>query len=340
MVKIFHTLPSLIATDMVEYFTVPMDHMGHDKRRLSLRAFIDQHHEPEVKKDVFSLVKIVTKLTNKGVLCVATEGSILDREYLAMEYPGKDYRKYYGAYDYMVGGPSSIHASLKDSVVPVLVKTIHDNPDIGTGFLLNDGHILCTARHNIENHKRVEIRDSNGKIHTPDEVVFPKDDTVDLAFLVYKNDPFFQKSFLLNKPQVTEDVLVMGFPPVPGFDSILVVETGEVCSQLKTTAGQMVGSGNSYLDKQTYYLINSKVKGGSSGAPVINERGHAVGMICSTSLSPEKSNEFSGMGYGLALPGVLIIDLLNSVKTDRGLCKSASFNVLDDGTISTLNTNA
>lgn len=90
----------------------------------------------------------------------------------------------------------------------------------------------------------------------------------------------------------------MGYPPVPGFDTFLVAETARI-SYLKSSVGQIVGKQESYLDKHNYFLINARVKGGSSGCPVIGRDGKVRGVVVQQG---QNEGTLDILGYGIALP--------------------------------------
>jgi serine protease Do len=53
-----------------------------------------------------------------------------------------------------------------------------------------------------------------------------------------------------------EEVLIMGYPPIPGFDGILISERAHIAGYLKSSVGQVLGQSECYLDRQQYLLIS------------------------------------------------------------------------------------
>ena len=105
-------------------------------------------------------------------------------------------------------------------------------------------------------------------------------------------------AFQFGHGDVLDEVLVMGFPPIPGFDAIQLAEAATIASKIKASTGSIAGNAKSYLSKQEYLLITARTKGGSSGAPVINKEGFVIAVITD---APADNEGFSDtMGFGLA----------------------------------------
>jgi hypothetical protein len=75
----------------------------------------------------------------------------------------------------------------------------------------------------------------------------------DLAILIAKNVWECIKAFELTNPYVLDDVLTMGYPPIPGLNPILISETSAVVSYVqgrqKSSVGQIVAEVGSYMSK-------------------------------------------------------------------------------------------
>jgi S1-C subfamily serine protease len=208
-------------------------------------------------------------------------------------------------------------------------------PDVGTAFALRGSNTACTARHNLEGKKAITFQDNSGTKLNPRKIWYHQNDLVDLAFVEFDSQFPGDVGVLFNFPKVTESAMVMGYPPVPGFDSVLIAEQGEVSTELKSAAGEITGSETSYLNGQKYFLLNARVKGGSSGAPVFDERGFVIGMISDMAISPKQSTQLDGFGYSLALPGQLIQEAFGSLLTKGSQLREVRFTNADSGRIST-----
>lgn len=216
---------------------------------------------------------------------------------------------YYGSYDFIAYGFSYIREHFINSVRPVIVKTNLGIDDIGTCFYIGDNKIL-TAKHCIENMQNIYIPAYDEKPAVPKALVFPKDENVDIALIEFEGEPFKDiPAFQLNPVQILDEVLTMGYPPIPGFDAIQFAEISRINAHVKSSRGNVVGKNKSYLDRQDYLLINAKVKGGNSGGPVINRTGFVGGMLVHIPTDPEDSEKLDTMGYGVAIP----VEQLNAI---------------------------
>jgi len=107
-----------------------------------------------------------------------------------------------------------------------------------------------------------------------------------------------------------EEVLCLGFPPIPGFRETLISDVATVNAEIKSSTGRVVTYGTSYLDRQRYFLINARVKGGNSGGPIVNRQGYVVGILVQTPMNPEDLTQLDSLGYGVATPKEEWINLL------------------------------
>ena len=220
----------------------------------------------------------------------------------------------YGEYDFLVQGFPFIRDHFAAAVLAMEVQLQDGTHSIGTGFLLED-HRMLTARHCIEGSPRQPIVDVwihgwDRHAHPLIEAAALTDDRADLALLTFDGDPMPGiPGFRLRDGSVLEDVLTIGYPQIRGFDSVLVAETAQVAGHLKSSTGQVVGSERSYLDGQPCYLITARVKGGSSGGPVIGKDGHVLGLV--TSL-PADSGEVDTLGFAVAVAQPAIRALLGA----------------------------
>jgi serine protease Do len=81
------------------------------------------------------------------------------------------------------------------------------------------------------------------------------------------------------------------------------------------------------MDSQDYLLISARVKGGSSGGPVLNKKGEVVGLIANAPSTD--SSEIDALGFGIAVPSPAILQFLSDVHRNENL-RSIKFAV--DGT--------
>jgi serine protease Do len=152
--------------------------------------------------------------------------------------------------------------------------------------------------------------------HPPASIQVHSDESVDLA-IIRLQDPTSlanKKGLRISIGNVLDEVMVMGFPPIPGFDAIQIAEVATIASQLKYTVGQTVASSTSYLDKNRHHLISARIKGGSSGGPVINKAGLLVGIIASHPLSANGDQELDKLGFGLAIPSEKLFEMIKELR--------------------------
>jgi len=76
-----------------------------------------------------------------------------------------------------------------------------------------------------------------------------------------------------------DPVMTLGYPPIPGFPQTLISETSEIAGKQIGTLGHLIGRETAYLDRQAYWVISARVKGGSSGGPAISEKGKVLGIV-------------------------------------------------------------
>lgn len=275
---------------------------------LKLEKFISSNPAWEHNLDIGYLFHIVNQLVSQGLL-IDLGGVGLERLYLQREF--SEVNAEYGVYENRVGGPIEIFRRHSESVTPVVVKDHNNDFDLGTGFYFGNRNTFITARHVVENKKSIKILDSKGNSQKILGLSYHFRNEVDLAIFLVEAEatttapPFRKSSHVLG-----ESILSIGFPPVPGFDRLTVLEHGEVGSEIKVMNGEVVSEGEPYHEDTEYFLVNARVKGGSSGAPVLNRDGFVVGVVASTAISTASSDKLEGLGYGIVTPARYLNDLL------------------------------
>lgn len=234
---------------------------------------------------------------------------LLDEMFVSLNF-NEEVAKY-GEYDFIVGGGLSIREHFRSSVRPIIVTKSDGSLDIGTGFLMGSNDFIVTAKHVIEGMDLVQILDDNNNPIHVKSILISDNENIDLALITIKENSFLNVPyFLLDEARILDEVLTMGYPPIPGFDAILISETAHINSKLKAAIGKINGSGTAYLDNQDYFLINAKVKGGNSGGPVINKKGYVVGILVNIPANPEDTKQLDHLGYGIATPSEEIQKIL------------------------------
>jgi serine protease Do len=120
----------------------------------------------------------------------------------------------------------------------------------------------------------------------------------------------------------------MGYPPIKGFDSILVAETAKIAGYLQSTTGKIVGHEESYLDRQAYLLITARVKGGNSGGPVISSEGMVCGIVAQL---PADENGADTLGYAVVIPITTLKHILENCSNSSEQVQSLRFTLNENG---------
>lgn len=231
----------------------------------------------------------------------------------------------YGSYDFEYNGFLSIHECFKGSVVPIVGEKANGDPDIGTAYYIGD-NLFVTAAHCITGLKRFKLLIKNKPIALEEVWFFDGIDPeiYDLS-IVKAGKEVDLPPFMLDEASVLDSVLVMGYPPIPGFDAVLVSEKAFISTDLqqlmtKTSEGQVVAVETSYMSQMEYFIINARVKGGNSGGPVINKLGKVVGTIFQLPMDSQGGSDggrYDLMGFGVCFPSKYTKSLMDNHKISK-----------------------
>lgn len=265
-----------------------------------------------------ALLKMCQLLVNEGLLTPEGNASGMEQRYHGNGF-GKPQLIDYGYYDFMIYGFPVIRKNFEDAVRPVIVNhNVKDKKeDIGSGFTIGHNRTMyfVTARHCLPKGELITIPMflPQGEPLMPVNIFGAQDPNVDLVIIETSDKvAISDKCFFLDKPQVLDNVLTMGYPPIQGFtEAIQVSETATIATDLKSSTGQITGSGKHYWGgMKDHFLISARVKGGNSGGPVINRYGLVVGVVIEL-LQNETTPDL--LGYGVAISSTVIEDLLTSI---------------------------
>jgi S1-C subfamily serine protease len=145
---------------------------------------------------------------------------------------------------------------------------------VGTGFFVNSGvhgAVLVTAKHNIDPDEGVSVRGlvgaSGSRYQIKSEWI--RHSTADLAFVPIELRGEPDPINLASSSEILEQTITLGFPKVStADDAYLLAHRGELNAKIK-----------SYQDQSEYLLISNIVSPGSSGSPVLNMDGEAIGLV-------------------------------------------------------------
>jgi serine protease Do len=290
-----------IAADIVKFFYTPNSSQpllqAGKVNSKSLCQFMDHTGITNLSE----ILPVIHRLVSQGMLIPAgryIEGiPPMNEKYYSPIYNSESAN--YGMYDFAAYGFPKIYNSFKDAVQAVVVIKESGDEDIGSGFLLKN-RMFMTARHCIENMREIKITGWNHTTAPLSHIWIPTDDAIDLALLQFEADPFPNvEGFLCDEAKILDDVLTMGYPPILGYDYVLVAEKAQVAG-LKSTTGQVVAEKECYITRQEHILISARVKGGNSGGPVITNQGCVTGVITQLPAGAEATVDI--LGYAAAIP--------------------------------------
>jgi len=292
---------------------------------------------------ISALLKTFQLMINEGILTPLKAGIGFEEKYRYNEFNTLDAK--YGTYDFKVLGFPYIHDTFDDAVRPVLLDehNLARDPDIGSGFVINanrnfdSNFYFITARHCLPFGSRINVPAflPPKKPCVPENIWMPQNENIDIAIIKFdmrEGIPGREHNFWISQPNMLDEVLTMGYPPIPGFiDAIQVAEVARISGVLKSTHGRIVGEGKYYPGGlEDHFLVSARVKGGNSGGPVINKEGQVVGMIIEL---PQEAEELDKLGYGLAISSNIIQMILNTIegKSETVPIVNIQFDVHDDG---------
>jgi hypothetical protein len=194
-------------------------------------------------------------------------------------------------------------------------------PAVGSGFLVSKDGLIYTNRHVIR-----PARDMEGTIilvgvpsaKDPDDLDYfraqevycaPPKDNLDFGILKITGNPkygeFAPLAMSFDKLALGDSVAAIGYPLVKNDTPVLSFNKGSI-SATKVA-----------FDEKAYYQTDAAVNPGSSGGPLLNEKGQAVGII-----TFKKANA-DNIGYALYLKEVKEVaevekDLLARIKPEPG----------------------
>lgn len=307
-----------LATELVKFFHIDVFGESKGKSARTIEEFSQLKPEWNENLDLVDLFKVCSRLVHQGYLVEANSihgHPILGRSYIAPYFEQR--RADYGEYEFVGSGFRLVTEKLGQAVRPVVVTKSSGDEDIGTCFLLGNQCTLVTARHVVERMSRIEIPDFYGNPIKIKSIKVSTDPSLDVAIILADSILSGLPAFRTSGYRVLDEVLCLGFPPVPGFQSTLISDQATVNAELKASSGRVVAESNSYLDQQKYFLINARVKGGNSGGPIVNHQGYVIGILVQASMDSGDLQSLDSLGYGVATPYKEWSSLL--VNADTGL---------------------
>lgn len=322
-----------IATELMRFFHLDLSGKVKNQRLKTIADFCQLKPEWDETLDLAKVFMVCSKLAYYGYLVEAQSTHphpILGRSYIAPNFSWR--RADYGEYEFVGSGFSKIVRKLGPSVRPVSVTRVDGTTDIGTCFLLGNENTIVTARHVVEGMARVEILDLDGRPIKIQAIRASSDPELDVAIICTESRLSGLQPFRCDDYDILDEVVCLGYPPIPGFETMLVSDVANINTRLKASGGRLIGESKSYLDHQEYFLINARVKGGNSGGPLVNYRGHVIGILVQTSMDSKDMESLDSLGYGIATPFKEWVKILPN--QDAGLTDGVEFpfeNIADGG---------
>ncbi len=203
---------------------------------------------------------------------------------------------------------------------------------VGTGFAIlfpPDKQFFVTAKHCLPKNSKINLNIFLGfeNYATPENIFIHPDESVDIAILEFSDKVLLSdKFFHLETPEILDEIIVSGYPPIPGTaDAILVSSRGEITA-----------IGNTYYHGHTQIYVNANVKGGSSGSPIINSTGYVVGIIIESPRDVKNPELQDELRLGTGMPSSLIENLVKMIIDKHSDLKQLEFTTNDDGSFNIL----
>jgi S1-C subfamily serine protease len=173
---------------------------------------------------------------------------------------------------------------------------------------LRTKHTILTAAHCVTEARYLSIRGISPNELARAKIAVPKNIALDIAAIHFP-EPILpeRKDIELGIGAILQDVIVLGYPNVPGFTEVLAVEKASISTRMTVTRGSIASQATEIFAKAPLFLITARVRGGFSGGPVINAKGLAVGIVSRQPISDAGGpNDFyaqyDNLGYGIAIP--------------------------------------
>ncbi len=346
-----YTFPVTILEFMNNYMNEQMNKLAPGEQIILDQPTITDYYNsiPEKYVDLYedvyhnAILRTYQLMTNEGFISPLHHGTGFNEKYQSNGFDPRDAK--YGKYDFVIFGFQYIHDTFEDAVRPVILnhKSKEKQEKIGTGFVINanrnfdDNFYFITARHCLPIGSRVYVPAflPKNKPCIPKSIWVPANDDIDVAIIKFDmkiSIPGREQNFWLSSPEILDQIMTMGYPPIQGFmDAVQVSEVANISGFLKSTLGRITGEGKHYWGgKEDHFLISARVKGGNSGGPVINKEGEVVGMIIEL---PQEGENIDLLGYGLAINANIIDLMIKAIenKESRIEIKTLEFQKYDNG---------
>lgn len=325
-----------LAVEILEFFTdtnahqhqTPAGHAGMRPR--TVQEFLDHMHKKQVPPTSKPYAQpepintICRRLVDLGWLSPAgqaagTNIAGLNNAYIGILQPGYDRYAINLHVSNAIYGWPCIYDTYYSSVVPMLNEGTDGTLSIGTAFVVGPRTIV-TAAHCILHARTVALREVEPDLLQRASVYVSSNTAIDLA-VIQICEPILASHFpiSLGNGNVLDDVMVLGYPDVPGFHPTLAAEKAMISSRFTAIRGAVASAPEEIFARASLFLITARVRGGFSGGPVLNSLGTCVGVVSREPASQSSGDQGGGhhlydnLGYGTAIPTVLLKQILEEV---------------------------
>ena len=226
-----------LATKILRFFYVDINQENIQPK--TVNDFVDSIPGAKHGLNLNEMAKICSVFEQRGLLMSGgVEGhSILGKSYLAANF--NEMRAAYGEYEFIAHGFSLIRERLGGSVRAVVVTKKNGDKGIGTCFLIGNSHTIVTAKHVVENMKEIKILGNGNRPVKVINISIPEYDKLDLALLVIADQAFQGIPPLrATNHNILDEVLCMGYPPIPGFHDVQIADIANINSEIKSSKGK------------------------------------------------------------------------------------------------------
>lgn len=317
-----------VAANILEFFHRELPDFGGINAATTGDFINDNPRYKEIWVDILILCQQLEALGYLIPYFNPEDGALVKR-YYAPKFDQRD--ALYGVYDFKVFGFPSIRTKFLESVIALIPTRPDGDEDIGSAFLIESNY-LVTASHCIIGMKQVIIKGLDTEAIKIENIWIPADDEIDLAIIKFNQKPFRNAyGFQIEKGYLLDEVMTMGYPPVPNFDAILVAETAKIVA-IKSTTGEIIAHEAAYRTGQNYFLISARIKGGNSGGPVIGKHGRVIGVVTEYNGGGDSSNPVADtLGFGVVTPIETLETFLEESQKNSDKVKSLNFEMIEGG---------
>lgn len=217
-------------------------------------------------------------------------------------------------------GFPAVYDQYAEAVLPITNESAKGVMQIGTCFA-SGSKLLITALHCVQPAAALSIRGLEPEaLRTAKFYSHPRAE-MDLACIVL-DAPLLAGLPAVPIPRqdatILEDVMVAGYPSVPGFHPALAAEAATISARITAVRGRVASTPTELWTDAELFLITARVRGGFSGGPVFDGFGQAIGVVSREPASESGSgtgHQYDNAGYGTAIPASTVLEMVSTIGT-------------------------